>query len=127
MAKIEESVESLVKGKVEDLGYELYDVLLIAHTQRIFAKRPSPIGKKLALHKEDFENLTLEKQLYVLDQIFHTMQLIPDASADLTDLNESKSTGVILYPKKVTGAEECLLINQSVTGIYEQTIDLLTV
>lgn len=29
MAKIEESVESLVKGKVEDLGYELYDVLFL--------------------------------------------------------------------------------------------------
>ena len=27
MAKIEENVESLVKDKIEDLGYELYDVL----------------------------------------------------------------------------------------------------
>lgn len=127
--KIDKYIEKKVidSSVTKELNEELYDVLLIAHTQRIFAKRPSPIGEKLALHKEDFENLTLEKQLYVLDQIFHTMQLIPDASADLTDLNESKSTGVILYPKKVTGAEECLLINQSVTGIYEQTIDLLTV
>ena len=29
MAKIEESIENLVKEKVENLGYELYDVLYI--------------------------------------------------------------------------------------------------
>ena len=48
-------------------------------------------------------------------------------AADLTSLKEAKKTGVMLLSKKVTSYKKISLINQSVTGIYEEEIDLLTV
>ena len=38
MASIEEKIENLVKPKIEDLGYELYDVQYVKEGQKIRLK-----------------------------------------------------------------------------------------
>ena len=38
MASIEEKVESLVKEKIENLGYELYDVLYLKERKKLHIK-----------------------------------------------------------------------------------------
>ena len=104
----------------------LYDILCKKHNETIFAKRPNPIGEKLAIAREIFINLSVEKQIYTLLQILQLTKL-SNMGADLTAIHESKKTGVMLLNKKITGRQEFKLINQSPAGLFEQSIDLLTV
>lgn len=48
-------------------------------------------------------------------------------SANLKLIGEAEKTGVMLISKDITALDEMLLINQSVTGLYEQRVNLLTV
>lgn len=48
-------------------------------------------------------------------------------SANLALIGGDTGTGVMRISKKITGAQEFVLVNQSVTGVYENRIDLLTV
>ena len=47
--------------------------------------------------------------------------------ADLTLIGGSKSSGLMLMSKTVSSFDEVLLLTQSVTGLFEKRIDLLTI
>ena len=96
------------------------------HLNQIYNRRPNPVGMKLESGEEKFVNLSIKKQIYVLKQILQLSQR-GNQGADLTDIGESKKTGVSLVSKEVTKKQEFKLINKSVTGLYENEIDLLTV
>jgi CRISPR-associated endonuclease Csn1 len=104
----------------------LYDILTEKHTKAIYQKRLNPIGKKLIDAREKFEQLTVEKQSLVLLQILQATQ-IGIAVADLTVIGSAAKSGVMLFGKRITDFSECKLINQSVTGLFESSVDLLTV
>ena len=53
--------------------------------------------------------------------------IVAGCAADLTAIGESKATGKMLIPQKIIKFKEIKLINQSVTGLYDKSIDLLTV
>lgn len=104
----------------------LYKELKEKHRNQIYNRRPNPVGMKLESGEEKFVNLSIKKQIYVLKQILQLSQR-GNQGADLTDIGESKKTGVSLVSKEVTKKQEFKLINKSVTGLYENEIDLLTV
>ena len=52
---------------------------------------------------------------------------IGDNQTDLSKIGIGKQSGQITQNKKITGCKEFKLVNQSVTGLYENEIDLLTV
>lgn len=49
------------------------------------------------------------------------------ATADLQKIGGSSKCGAAKISKNLSGCESVKLINQSVTGLYEEEIDLLTV
>lgn len=55
------------------------------------------------------------------------MTQIALGGANLKLIGEAEKTGVMLISKDITTLDEMLLINQSVTGLYEQKVNLLTV
>lgn len=105
---------------------ELYLLLLNKHKNSIYAKRPNPFGEKLAASLEKFKGLALSEQCEVLNQILR-LTSIGITCADLTLLGESPNSGKMLMSKNIGKSKELLLLNQSVTGIFEGRIDLLTV
>lgn len=105
---------------------ELYNELEQKHSKLIYARRPNPVGGKLTKGKSIFEKLPLDRQIYVLLQILQLSQLI-NQGADLRDIDESKGTGVTKIAKEILSNQEIKLINQSVTGLFENEIDLLTI
>lgn len=115
--------EELSKEK----NQELYQLLLEKHKGSIYAKRPNPVGDKLFKAEERFCSLELSEQCDVLIQILKLSSIGAAAYADLRMLGETAKCGVMLMPKKISDAKELILINQSVTGLYENCIDLLTV
>jgi CRISPR-associated endonuclease Csn1 len=104
----------------------LYDILTKKHSDGIFAKRPNPVGDKLQEGKEKFLVLSLLEQAKLLMQILN-LNVIGNTKADLSAIGQSKDSGVMLISKKISEEDNIYLVNQSVTGIYEKYIDLLTV
>ena len=68
--------------------------------------------------------LSLEEQCEVLQNIIASFS--PSAqNIDLSLIGESAHTGTVRLSKKLNKIEECVLVNQSVTGLFEKEVDLL--
>ena len=122
------SSEKITEGNVisEQKNIELYDKLTDKHLNKLFSKRPNPVGEKLVTGKDKFIGLPLKGQISVLLEILKLSQLI-NTGANLKLIGESNATGTIKISKVISKNEEFKLINQSVTGLYENEIDLLIV
>lgn len=105
---------------------ELYDLLSKKHTVDIFKEKPNPMGEKLAKGRNEFMQLSVQEQGNVILEILKLTQ-IGLTAADLSSIGGAAKSGVMLISKNISKAQECILINQSVTGVYENRIDLLTV
>ena len=105
---------------------ELYDLMLDKHSNGVYSNRPNSMGGKLTDKRDSFINLELEDQIRCLYEIIKLTEIGP-AIGDLTILGESKNCGKMLNSKNISNSNEFLLINQSVTGLYENIIDLKTV
>lgn len=105
---------------------ELYDILCKKHTEKIFMKKPNPMGEKLKKGRTAFEQLSVREQGNVLLEMLKLTQ-IGLTSADLSSIGGAAKSGVMLISKKISDAKEFVLVNQSVSGVYENCIDLLTV
>lgn len=120
------------KGKMDEeisieKNIELYDELLNKHKHGIYRKRPNPVGLKLEKGKEKFDELSKEDQIIILLEILKLTKTGKNLAADLKSIGESAETGIMRMNQKISDAKEIILINQSVTGLYEKRIDLLTV
>ena len=67
-----------------------------------------------------------EKQAVVLRQIMNLSMVGNAAKADLRNINEGSACGSMAIKKDVTD-ENIILINRSVTGVYESRVNLSTV
>lgn len=105
---------------------ELYDVLCSKHTDGIFTRKPNQMGEKLQKGREKFESLSCLEQIKVILEILNLTK-IDLTEANLSLIGESSNAGTMKINKNISGAKEFILINQSVTGVYENRIDLLTV
>jgi CRISPR-associated endonuclease Csn1 len=52
---------------------------------------------------------------------------IANVTIDLSEIGSNKSVGATSVGKVISEKNHLYLINQSITGIYEEVIDLLTV
>lgn len=122
----------LAYGKAEDgkhnISYEkniqLYEELYEKHLNGIFSNKPNAIGNKLMNSYGNFEKLTLKEQIKVLLELLKATQYL-NLSIDAKEIDLKMSS--IKISNDVSGQDEFLLINQSVTGIYTSVIDLRTV
>ena len=110
----------------EEKNVAFYDEFVDKYTNKIYSKRPNPIGDKILDHRDDFTNLSIDRQCYVLNQLLQIIQ-IGNGGADLKDIGLRPNEGVSTINKNIDGLKECTLILQSVTGLYSQEIDLLSV
>lgn len=92
----------------------------------VYKNRPNPVGEKLVNGFERFVSLEINEQCKVLLSIL-SLSMIGGNGADLSLIGGGSDTGKTLISKNISSANEILLINQSVTGLFENKIDLLTV
>ena len=104
----------------------LYEELRNKHANGIFSYRPNPIGEKMDQGYDKFCELQISEQCRVLYNLL-CLSSIGGSDADLTLIGLSSATGITLVNKNIMESKEICLINQSVTGIYENRIDLLKV
>ena len=108
----------------KDKNSILYSILADKHCTGIYSKRPNPVGKKLRDWKEEFEGLSIDKQVYVLKQLIQ-LSSNNNQGADLQYLGGASKTGVSLISKVINGYKEFKLITLSPTGLYKAELDLL--
>lgn len=104
----------------------LYEMLLLKLNSTPYNKNRWNIYKTLEGKEEVFGALTIEKQCFVIGQIICWINSATQ-NVNLKDLHESEHAGKIRINKKVSECNEFILIHQSITGMYERSIDLLTV
>ncbi len=104
----------------------IYEYLIAKHDNTIYKYRPTNAVNKLVKCKAKFEEIVLEEQCIVIGQILQLFQC-KYLGADLKLIGGGGRTGEIKVSKKLNLAKNVYMINQSVTGLYEQVIDLLTI
>lgn len=103
---------------------ELYDILCDKHNEKIYNRKPNPVGEKLKNGRKTFESLSDLEQVKVLIAILN----LTGSGTNISDLSLiGEKSSAMKINKKISDTKEFVLIHQSVTGVYENRIDLLTV
>ena len=105
---------------------ELFNTLALRLNSKPYNNNKWNIYKTLAGKEEVFKALDVEKQCYTINQIIYWINSTTP-TVDLEKLKGSKQEGKMRLNKKISECNECVLIHQSVTGMFERRIDLLKV
>lgn len=105
----------------------LYDALIEKITQTIFSKRFEKLGSDLTAGREKFVSLGIKEQCDVVNEILkilHANVVLGDLSLIGGSANSGKvrSNSVI---SGIKGVGSVKLINQSITGLFENEVELL--
>jgi CRISPR-associated endonuclease Csn1 len=104
---------------------DLFDTLINKMSKTIFAVKFGKLGNTLTDKRDEFESLSLYSQCYTLMQIINILHANV-LSGDLTALGEAKKSGITTISNKLQSSyKSAKIINQSITGLFEQEIDLL--
>lgn len=105
----------------------LYDVLHDKLSNTVLNVKFANTANIMGCKKEGFKNCTLKEQCEVLMQILNILHANV-RSGDLSLLGESKQSGIITTSNKIAptkNVKSFKIINQSITGLFEQEIELL--
>lgn len=120
----EKEITSFDEITAED-NLDLYDALTYKMTDTVFNSKFGKIGNTLVSKRDKFIDLSPYQQCYTLMQVINILHANV-LSGDLTALDEAKKSGTIKISNKIqSGYNSVKIINQSITGLFEQEIDLL--
>jgi len=106
---------------------KLYDELLNKIINTVFYVKFANVAKKMSDKKTVFEKLSIKDQCEVIMQILNILHSNV-RSGDLSLLGESKQSGIVTTSSKIAPVKSIKsfkLINQSITGLFEQETELL--
>lgn len=112
-------------GITKEKNVKLYMEFCGKLKNTIYKYRPNNQMDKLIGAAEKFKQLSCEEQCVVLSEILWLFRCKPNTMANLQLLGGSTKAGKIAINKVISNNDSVIIKNQSVTGLYEQTIDLL--
>lgn len=104
----------------------LFDTLSAKLKSEPYIHNRCNIYKILEGKEKIFKDLDIQKQCYVIVKIIDWIKS-KTQGVDLTDIQGKKQSGTMKINKRISECRECILIHQSVTGMYERRIDLLSI
>ena len=102
----------------------LYQTLAKKLEQGIYAKKKNNQADSIKNAYKVFVTLELEEKLIVLQQVLLLFQSYNNG-CNLTGIELSGQTGISRFSKNIKNADELKLINRSITGLFENEVDLL--
>ncbi len=105
----------------------VYDLITYKLTDTIFKQNFDAVRKTVINGREKFVSLEIERQCYVISELLKILH----ANVMMGNLEEicgAKNSGKVQLNSKISeikGVRSVKLINQSVTGLYENEVDLL--
>lgn len=103
----------------------LYDQFMDKLLHSIYGKRLSKQGEQLKEKRENFLTLTLADQCITLIEILHFFQC-NGVMSNLQSIGGKSKVGRLTLNKNISKNKEVKIIHKSVTGIFEQEVDLLS-
>lgn len=127
--KYNEKVEKFsINEKYDGLSHDsvdgLYDVFVNKLNETIYKKRPANQGANLVKNRDLFRNLVLEEKAKVVNEILTMLRCDIATTADLKLVNGGGYAGSMKVNKNTLGKNKLILINQSITGLFENRIEL---
>ena len=111
---------------VEQDLIKLYDIFIDKLENSVYARRLKLQGDTLIKKRDSFIALTMENKSIALSEILHLFQC-QSTAANLKLIGGPASAGILVLNTNISNCKSVSIIHQSITGIYEQEIDLLTV
>ncbi|WP_337361301.1 type II CRISPR RNA-guided endonuclease Cas9 [Phascolarctobacterium succinatutens] len=106
------------------VNMHIYDMLLAKSGNNLYKNRPASHTTDLQEQREFFEKLSLANQIHVIGEVLKLFKCA-SASANLKLLDKGNACGVIKVSNNILKFKQCVLINQSPTGVFEQEVDLM--
>lgn len=106
------------------VNMHIYDMLLTKSGNNLYKNRPASQTTDLQEQREFFEKLSLANQIHVIGEVLKLFKCA-SASANLKLLDKGNACGVIKVSNNILKFKQCVLINQSPTGVFEQEVDLM--
>lgn len=128
-ADYKENKEAVLSEKSEvtqEVLEELYDEFLHKLRNSLYGHRLSAQIERLETGKESFCSMSNEQKCLILMEILHLFQCTSQL-ANLQLIDGPGNAGMLLLNNDVSKLEDIKIINQSITGFYEQVIDLKTI
>ncbi len=134
----EETIRSVEKYLEKNANYEvdvkrdgfdsaaleqLYDELT-TKLRTVYSQRPANQSNLLQAKREEFLLLTLREKAITINQILTMLRCDIATTADLTMIGGVRMAGSMKVNKNTMGKSKLVLINQSVTGLFENRIEL---
>lgn len=104
---------------------DFYNLLIKKYNNDIFSKQVGTMKKIVIGGEVKFSELTLADQCNVLIEIINNLYM--NTRANMKSIGGNGQSGIMTISKKISNAEEAVLIHQSVTGLYRAEVNLLTV
>lgn len=108
----------------KEKNLKLYDILVKKHKEGLYKNSPTPFGNKLSSAREKFIKLDIKAQIKILTEVLK-LSSRNNQGVNLKLIGESDGAGETTINKNITKCNEFVIINKSVTGIYEKCIDVL--
>lgn len=105
---------------------ELFKTLSLKLNSKPYSNNRWNIYKIFEGKEDAFETLDIEKQCFTINQIIYWINSSL-STVDLRNLGGKEKSGKMRINKKISECNEFILIHQSITGMFERKIDLLTV
>ena len=107
-----------------DNAFKLYEWFKTKIEKTVYGKIFPVIGSHLKTQEEKFKTMDILEQSNLILEILKSFKC--DAqSANLSNLCGVGRAGIITKPTRITNLKSAYLINQSVTGLYEERVSLL--
>ncbi len=104
----------------------LYDLFINKLSNTIYQYRPANPKENLVKGRDKFIELDLAEQCVVLGEVLHLFQCKPITS-NLTLIGASPNSGKIQIAKTISNCNTVILSSQSITGVKERVMDLLSI
>jgi CRISPR-associated endonuclease Csn1 len=127
--RCETTKEELPLTKYDNISEEknllLFNQLLNKINNTIFKSQLNAERKVLTENREKFTELNIYRQCKLLLEIVHLFQC-NSTLANLTNIEGSKYAGKIRFSQNISNFKKVKFINQSPTGLFEQSVDLVS-
>ena len=108
-----------------EMNLAIYDALTDKYKNGIFRLRPNPIGDKLSAGRDKFVALSMEDQIDIIKNILQLT--VHNQGVDLRKIGESKKAGTMKLSNNISNCESIEVLNESITGIFVNKINLLEI
>lgn len=119
--EVDEAYDKLTDARLD----HLYDTLL-EKFQTVYAKRPANKGQELLKKRDIFLKKDKKTKVLVLNEILQMLRCDIDTMANLKEIGGKAASGSIAIYKNTICKNKLVLIHQSVTGIFENRVELIT-